>query len=140
MSPGRVRRRTWTKRGPTGHQIKVTSWGFTVQVNGKQQKRFNAEWTKEEAQEELAKFILEKDRPKVRPITLADAADRYEQAKVRKRSLREDKNVDLPVQSPIGRGRASLLDPEVADQLPLVQDDDPPTQLLVRSFADQSLE
>jgi integrase len=91
MSPGRVRRRTWTKRGPTGHQIKVTSWGFTVQVNGKQQKRFNAEWTKEEAQEELAKFILEKDRPKVRPITLADAADRYEQAKVRKRSLREDK-------------------------------------------------
>lgn len=91
MSHGRVRRRIWTKRGPTGHQIKVISWGFTVQINGKQQKRFNANWTKEAAQEALARFLLEKDQPKLKPVTLAAAADRYEQAKARKRSLREDK-------------------------------------------------
>jgi len=91
MSHGRVRRRVWTKRGPTGHQIKVTSWGFTVQVGGKQHKQFSAQWTKEAAQEALAKFLLGKDQPKTKPITFADAAQRYEQAKARKRSLREDK-------------------------------------------------
>ncbi len=91
MSHGRVRRRVWTKRGPTGHQIKVTSWGFTVQADGKQHKRFSAEWTKETAQEALAKFLLGKDQLKTKPITFADAAQRYEQAKARKRSLSEDK-------------------------------------------------
>ena len=91
MSQGRVRRRTWTKRGPTGHKIKVTSWGFTVQTNGKQQKRFNADWTKEDAQDALAKFLLDKNPRTTRPLTLGDAAERYEQAKARKRSLNEDK-------------------------------------------------
>jgi integrase len=91
MSHGKVRRRTWTKRGPTGHQIRVTSWGFTVQANGKQQRRFNADWTKEIAQEALAKFLLQRDQQKTKPITFADAAERYEQAKARKRSLREDR-------------------------------------------------
>jgi len=91
MSHGRVRRRVWTRRGPTGHQIRVTSWGFTVQVGGRQHKQFSAEWTKEAAQEALAKFLLGKDQAKTKPITFADAAQRYEQAKARKRSLSEDK-------------------------------------------------
>ena len=73
MSHGRVRRRTWTKRGPTGHQIRVTSWGFTVQANGKQQRRFNADWTKESAREALAKFLLQRDQQKTKPITFATA-------------------------------------------------------------------
>src|SRR5262245_17658247 len=87
MSHGRVRRRTWTKRGPTGHQIRVTSWGFTVQVNGRQLRRFNAAWTQETAQEALAKFLLQTDQPKTNLITFADAAERYMQAKARKRSI-----------------------------------------------------
>ncbi|HXJ81989.1 MAG TPA: site-specific integrase [Candidatus Methylomirabilis sp.] len=103
MSPGRVRRRTWTKRGPTGHQIKVTSWGFTVQVNGKQQKRFNADWTKEEAQAELAKFLLDKQQRRAKPITLADAAARYAQAKARKRTLGEDKKTLKRLMAHFGR-------------------------------------
>jgi len=86
-----VRRRTWTKRGPTGHQIRVTSWGFTVQANGRQRRRFNAAWTKETAQEALAKFLLQTDQPTTNLITFADAAERYAQAKARKRSIREDK-------------------------------------------------
>jgi integrase len=88
-----ITEKVWTKRSPTGHKINMTSWGFTVQINGKQQKRFNADWTKEDARDALAKFLLDKNQLKTKPITLADAAVRYEQAKARKRSLREDKRI-----------------------------------------------
>jgi integrase len=120
MSHGKVRRRTWTKRGPTGHQIKVISWGFTVQVNGKQQKRFNADWTKEDAQEALAKFLLDKDQPRTRPITFADAAERYEQAKARKRSLHEDRKTLKRLL--VHFGRETKLDKLTADAISLYRD------------------
>jgi len=120
MSPGRVRRRAWTKRGPSGHQIKVTSWGFTVQVNGKQQKRFNADWTKEDAQAELAKFLLDKNNRKAKPITLADAAERYEQAKARKRSLAEDKKTLKRLMAHFGRD--TKLDKLTADVISQYRD------------------
>jgi integrase len=120
MSSGRVRRRMWTRRGPTGHQVKVVSWGFTVQVNGKQQKRFSSEWTKEAAQEALAKFLLEKDQPKAKPITFADAAERYEQAKARKRSLREDKKTLKRLLAHFGR--ETRLDQLTADVISQYRD------------------
>jgi integrase len=93
MSPGHIIKRTWTKRGPTGHRVKQISWGFTVQLGGKQVRRYDAEWTKDSAQEELAKFVLAKDRQRMSPVKLGDAAARYEQAKARKRSLRDDKKI-----------------------------------------------
>ena len=37
----RVIKRTWTSRGPTGHKVKRVSYGFTVQVDGKQERRFS---------------------------------------------------------------------------------------------------
>jgi hypothetical protein len=42
-------------------------------------------------QDELAKFVLDKEQQRAKPITFADAAERYAQAKARKRSLSEDK-------------------------------------------------
>ena len=120
MSPGRVRRRSWTKRGPTGHQVKVTSWGFTVQVNGKQQRRFNADWTKEDAQDALASFLLDKNQRKAKPITLADAAARYEQAKARKRTVGEDKKTLKRLMAHFGR--ETKLDKLTADVISQYRD------------------
>jgi integrase len=42
---------------------------------------------------ELAKRILAKDSPKIRPVTFGQAAERYLQAKARKRSLPEDRRM-----------------------------------------------
>jgi len=91
MSVGKVIRRAWSRRGPTGRKVKVVSYGFTVQIDSKQVKRFNAEWTEDIARDELAKFVLDREKPKAKPVTFAEAAKRYEDAKARKRSLREDK-------------------------------------------------
>src|SRR5205814_5420353 len=66
---------------------------FTVQIDGKQVKRFSADWTEDAARDELAKFVLDKEKPKAKPITFGEAADRYEIAKARKRSLDEDKRM-----------------------------------------------
>jgi integrase len=93
MSVGKVIRRAWSRRGPTGRKVKVVSYGFTVQIDGKQIKRFDADWTEDIARDELAKFVLEREKPKAKPITLREAADRYEIAKARKRSLDEDKRM-----------------------------------------------
>jgi hypothetical protein len=91
MSVGKVIRRAWSRRGPTDRKVKVVSYGFTVQIDSKQVKRFNAEWTEDIARDELAKFVLDREKPKAKPVTFAEAAKRYEDAKARKRSLREDK-------------------------------------------------
>jgi len=85
----RIIRRTWTSRGLTGHKVKRVAYGFTCMVNGK--RRYNADWDRETAQDELAKFVLEREKPKARPITLAEAQTRYEQAKARKQTLAADR-------------------------------------------------
>jgi hypothetical protein len=88
----KVQKRTWLARGPSGRRVRKVSWGYTLQANGKQERQFSADWTEEDARAELAKRILAKDTPKARPTTLAQAADRYLQAKARKRSLAEERN------------------------------------------------
>lgn len=42
MSAGKIQKRTWTSRGPTGHRVKHVAWGYTLQVNGTQQRCFAA--------------------------------------------------------------------------------------------------
>jgi integrase len=91
MSVGKIIRRAWSRRGPTGRKVRVVSYGFTVQLDGKQVKRFNAGWDEETARHELAKFQIDREKPKAKPVTFGDAAERYETAKARKRSLAEDK-------------------------------------------------
>jgi hypothetical protein len=50
-----VQKRTWLSRGPTGHKVRKVAYAYTLQVNGKQERRVRAEWTREAAQEALAK-------------------------------------------------------------------------------------
>ena len=56
-----VQKRTWLSRGPTGHKVRKVAYGYTLQVHGKQEWCFRAEWTREDAQAELAKRLLERE-------------------------------------------------------------------------------
>ncbi len=89
----KIQKRTWLSRGASGRRVRKVSWGYTLQANGKQERKFSADWTEEDARTELAKRILAKDTTKAKPITLTQAADRYVQAKARKRSLAEDQRM-----------------------------------------------
>jgi len=51
-----VRQRTWTV---PGQRTKRKAWGFTVVMNGKRKRIQSAEWTKEDAEAELAKVQLQ---------------------------------------------------------------------------------
>src|SRR5262249_55391982 len=78
-----------------GQRTKRKAWGFTAQINGKQARRYKAEWTQDDAEAELAKALLkiEPEKPKGAGITLDQAVDRYLATKARKRSLSEDKRI-----------------------------------------------
>lgn len=75
----RLIRRVWKGPGPNGHKIRKVSWGYSVQVDGKQERHVCAAWSKEEAQAELAGRILERDAPKEppKPKTLGEVAQEY---------------------------------------------------------------
>ena len=40
-----------------GQRTKRKAWGFTAQINGKQVRRYKAEWTQDDAEAELAKAL-----------------------------------------------------------------------------------
>src|SRR5207244_11920366 len=58
-----VVKRTWRSRGPTGHKGRKVAWGYTLQVNGQQERRYDAAWSRRDAEEALAKRLLERDAP-----------------------------------------------------------------------------
>src|SRR6266545_45119 len=71
-------KRTWTSRGPTGHKVKKVAWGYTLQAKGKQERKFSGEWTREAAEQELAKRMLQLEAEDPRaPRTLAQVAQEY---------------------------------------------------------------
>jgi integrase len=81
-----------------GQRTKRKAWGYTVTVKRadgtpKRTKSYRAEWTKDQAEEALAKVLLQIEAPKAHAagITLAQAAERYLASKARKRSIGEDK-------------------------------------------------
>src|SRR5262249_26348680 len=86
----RVNQRLW--RIP-GLRTKRKAWGFTAQINGKQVRRYKAEWTQDDAEAELAKALLkiEPEKRKGPGITLAQAAERYLATKARKRTVEADR-------------------------------------------------
>jgi integrase len=90
-------KRTWTSRGPTGHKVKKISWGYTLQVDGRQERKFSGKWTREEAQNALAARLLNLETPAPPPvgegITFGQAAERYLAVKARKRSLADDRRM-----------------------------------------------
>jgi integrase len=86
-----VVQRVW-KSGP--RKVRRTAWGYTVQVHGKQERKFNAAWTKEAAHTALAARLVTIDVPSPAPpstLTFAEAVDRYLTAKARKGSLSHDR-------------------------------------------------
>jgi integrase len=86
----RVNQRLWKI---PGQRTKRKAWGFTAQINGKQVRRYKAEWTLDDAEAELAKALLQIEplKPKGPGITLAQAADRYLANKTRKRTIEADR-------------------------------------------------
>src|SRR5262249_26041827 len=76
-----------------GQRTKHKAWGFTAQINGKQVRRYKAEWTQDDAEAELAKALLqvEPEKPKMPGITLAQAVERYLASKARKRTIEADR-------------------------------------------------
>jgi hypothetical protein len=71
----RVNQRLWKI---PGQRTKRKAWGFTAQINGKQVRRYKAEWTQDDAEAELAKALLkiEPEKPKGPGITLDQTVDR----------------------------------------------------------------
>lgn len=76
-----------------GQRAKRKAWGYTLttKVDGKPKriKSYRAEWTKEQAEEALAKAQLKIEPPKAQAsgITFKQAVDQYLAAKARKRTL-----------------------------------------------------
>ena len=94
-----------------GQRTKRKAWGFTAQINGKQIRRYKAVWTRDDAEAELAKALLqiEPEKPKGPGITLEQAADRYLASKARKRTIEAD------------RRRLDLLKAEFGGETPLAE-------------------
>jgi integrase len=89
----KVRQRTWTL---PGQRAKRKAWGFTLQLDdGRRAKHYRAEWTREDAEAELAKALLDVEvvRPKAGGLTFGQAVERYLAAKARKKSVAEDKRI-----------------------------------------------
>jgi integrase len=88
-----VIKRIWTSRGLNGRKVKKVAWGYTLQVKGKQERKFSGEWTSEQAEQELAARILQLTAEDPRtPRTLAQVATEYLDFKRAKgkRSLEND--------------------------------------------------
>jgi integrase len=92
MVGGKVRRRVWTSNGKR-HE----SWGWTIEVDGRQVRRQG--WTcRADAQDALEAYKVEVKKPapteEAKPeLTLAEAFVRYFEAKVKKRSLADDRRL-----------------------------------------------
>jgi len=87
-----VGQREWKK---PGQRTKRLAWGFTVTIAGKRCRQYRSEWTKDDAERELAKVKLGlevlKANEKAAGITFGEAAERYLKAKARKRDLEGDR-------------------------------------------------
>jgi integrase len=108
-----VNQRAW--RVP-GQRAKHKAWGFTAQINGRQVRRYRAEWTQDDAERELAAALLqvEPEKPKD-SITLAAAAERYLGLKARKRTIAEDRRALKHLKAAFGE--ATLLTNITADRI-----------------------
>jgi integrase len=75
-----------------GQRTKRKAWGYTAVINGKRVKSYKTEWSKEQAEEALAKALLQIKAPKAEGsgITFAEAKSRYLAAKARKKSISGD--------------------------------------------------
>ena len=97
-------KRIW-RSGP--RRVKRVAWGYTLQLNGKQERRFNVAWSKDDARDALAARILERDKRREPPpdtITLGMMAEKYllHKEAARKRSIRNDRMALARLKSALG--------------------------------------
>lgn len=105
ITNGRVRRRVWFHDGK-----RRESWGWSVEVDGKQFRRQGWD-SRAEAQDELHRFKEElrnpkpvEAKPEARPeMTLAQAFEWYFRAKARKRSLDDDERLSKHLLEAFGK-------------------------------------
>jgi integrase len=70
----KVIRVVW-RSGP--RKVKRTSYGYTLQVDGKQVKKVDAQWTAEDAQKALATRLLERDAPPPPAVPEGETLDAF---------------------------------------------------------------
>jgi integrase len=76
-------------------------------MDGRQTRVYRSEWTKSDAQNALAAFLLKIEQPKLAPaMTLAEASDRYLATKARKRTLKTDERILAQLKSFFGADAA----------------------------------
>jgi len=106
-----------------GQRTKRKAWGFTAQLpcnpcphrhpttgavlhpdGVRQVRQYKAEWSKDDADAELAKTLLgvEEPKPKTAGLTFGEAAARYLATKSRKRSLSGDRRIIEHLKSELG--------------------------------------
>jgi integrase len=86
-----VIQRIW-RSGP--REVRKVAWGYTLQLGGRQIRKYDTKWTREQAQAALAARILDRDVPKAPAAgkTLAELGAEYLAQKERtKRSVRNDR-------------------------------------------------
>ncbi len=90
----KITKRIWYSKSPTGQRQKRVAWGFTTQgADGKQVRRSDAAWSREDAEHALAEHRLglgPKDDGEAASLPFGVAVQRYLQAKSRKRSIKND--------------------------------------------------
>ena len=94
----KITKRIWLSRGSTGHRVRKVAWGYTVTVNGKREREYSSEWTKELAEQALAARRLSVETKQVesqRPKSFGEVVEEYLAYKGErgKRSLREDRRI-----------------------------------------------
>jgi hypothetical protein len=90
-----VAQRTW-RSGP--RRTKRTAWGYTLQINGKQERKYDAAWSEDDARAALVERLAEVNAPPPPPPserTLQQLAEEYLAYKEQrgKRSLSEDTRI-----------------------------------------------
>jgi integrase len=73
-----VVQRTW-RSGP--RKVKRAAWGYTLQVGEKQERKYDATWSRDDAEKALAARLLKLDEPPTiappPPLTLAEGIDKF---------------------------------------------------------------
>ena len=110
--------RIW-RNGP--RKVKRTAWGYTVQINGRQERKYDAAWSREDAEKALTARLLNVATPKVEDVhivTFKAMTERYLKEKEisRKRTIENDRKIITRLLAFFGESTASG---ELSQSLPL---------------------
>lgn len=87
----RVGKRVWKSRGVGGRRVRKTAWGYSLVVDGRQQKAYRESWTKDDAERALAERVLgieaKAKAPSATVSSFGKVVERYLEVKASVRSL-----------------------------------------------------